>query len=173
VYDLYLKKQKTIEADIIEEFSLDIAENENSPTQVNIEDVEDLKTPNSFLKENFQTNNNLLEEGRPDLDGLRSRFEAEEDLDEGHNENHIVRTTEQRVSELTSIKVQKNEAVVGTRDQVQEQPSILSEHQPQAITDHKEEIGSRKNDWKEMLKLSETTVQMVANYDGQKVYSIL
>jgi len=173
VYDLYLKKQKTIEADITEEFSLDIAENENSPTQVNIEDVEDLKTPNSFLKESFQTNNNLLEEGRPDLDGLRSRFEAEEDLDEGHNENHIVRTTEQRVSELISIKVQKNEAVVGTRDQVQEQPSILFEHQPQAITDHKEESGSRKNDWKEMLKLSETTVQMVANYDGQKVYSIL
>lgn len=27
-----------------------------------------------------------------------------------------------------------------------------------------------KSHWKELLNLSETTVQMVANYDGQKVY---
>lgn len=150
VYDLYLKKQKTTESDTTEEFSLDIAENENSPTQVNIEDVEDLRIPNSYLKEGFQTNNDELQEARPDLDDLRSRFESEEDLDDEHSENSIVQTTEQSLSEANNGKTQ-----------------------PEVTTNQKEESFSRKNEWKEMLRLSETTVQMVANYDGQKVYSIV
>lgn len=150
MYDLYLKKQKKTETDTIEEFSLDIPENEKSPTQVNIEDVEDLRIPNSYLKEGFQTNNDELQEARPDLDDLRSRFESEEDLDKEHSENPIIQTTAQSLSELNNVKMQ-----------------------PEVTTGQKEESASRKNEWKEMLRLSETTVQMVANYDGQKVYSIV
>lgn len=150
MYDLYLKKHKKTETDTTEEFSLDIPENEKSPTQVNIEDVEDLRIPNSYLKEGFQTNNDELQEARPDLDDLRSRFESEEDLDKEHGENPIIQTTAQSLPELNNVKMQ-----------------------PAVITGQKEESFSRKNEWKEMLRLSETTVQMVANYDGQKVYSIV
>ncbi len=150
MYDLYLKKHKKTETDTTEEFSLDIPENEKSPTQVNIEDVEDLRIPNSYLKESFQTNNDELQEARPDLDDLRSRFESEEDLDKEHSENPIIQTTAQSLSELNNVKMQ-----------------------PEVTTGQKEESASRKNEWKEMLRLSETTVQMVANYDGQKVYSIV
>lgn len=150
MYDLYLKKHKKTETDTTEEFSLDIPENEKSPTQVNIEDVEDLRIPNSYLKEGFQTNNDELQEARPDLDDLRSRFESEEDLDKVHSENPIIQTTVQSLSELNNVKMQ-----------------------PEVTTGQKEESASRKNEWKEMLRLSETTVQMVANYDGQKVYSIV
>jgi len=150
MYDLYLKKHKKTETDTTEEFSLDISENEKSPTQVNIEDVEDLRIPNSYLKEGFQTNNDELQEARPDLDDLRSRFESEEDLDKEHSENPLVLTTAQSLSELNNVKMR-----------------------PEVATGQKEEFASRKNEWKEMLRLSETTVQMVANYDGQKVYSIV
>lgn len=150
MYDLYLKKKKKTETDTTEEFSLDIPENEKSPTQVNIEDVEDLRIPNSYLKEGFQTNNDELQEARPDLVDLRSRFESEEDLDKEHSENPIIQTTAQSLPELNNVKMQT-----------------------QVITGQKEESASRKNEWKEMLRLSETTVQMVANYDGQKVYSIV
>ena len=52
VYDLFLKKEKTIPTDATEEFSLaDFAKSENlPPSSIGIEDVENIRTPKSFLK---------------------------------------------------------------------------------------------------------------------------
>ena len=84
VYDLFLKKEKTVQTDVAEEYSLgDFAQAENEePTLIGIEDVENLKTPKSFLKSEpipIQRQNNF--EDNPSLEELRKRFEEEEDLD--------------------------------------------------------------------------------------------
>jgi len=84
VYDLFLKKEKTVQTDVAEEYSLgDFAQAENEePNLIGIEDVENLKTPKSFLKSEpipIQRQNNF--EDNPSLEELRKRFEEEEDLD--------------------------------------------------------------------------------------------
>ena len=83
VYDLFLK-EKTVQTDVAEEYSLgDFAQAENEePTLIGIEDVENLKTQKSFLKSEpipIQRQNNF--EDNPSLEELRKRFEEEEDLD--------------------------------------------------------------------------------------------
>ena len=84
VYDLFLKKEKTVQTDSVEEFSLaDFAQSENiPPSSVRIEDVENIRTPKSFLKSEIPTAQaqNTFEEN-PDLEELRRRFESEQDLD--------------------------------------------------------------------------------------------
>ena len=84
VYDLFLKKEKTLHTDATEEFSLaDFAESESlPPSSIGIEDVENIRTPKSFLKSEIQISQvqNTFEEN-PDLEELRRRFESEQDLD--------------------------------------------------------------------------------------------
>ncbi len=185
-YDLFLKKQKTLDTDITEEFSLsDLAESQNSTTHVQIEDVENVKTPHSFLKKEFQTKIHGVEAEKPDLEDLRSRFEAEQDMDDEKGEAPVVRVPEQKVEKLPGIRSESKEAISDRMNRLQEE-SILrttskkdderscnESGKKEATLEQKEESVHKKNDWKEMLKLSETTVQMVANYEGQKVYSIL
>ena len=57
VYDLFLKKEKTLHTDATEEFSLaDFAESESlPPSSIGIEDVENIRTPKSFLKTEIPT----------------------------------------------------------------------------------------------------------------------
>ncbi|WP_288764205.1 hypothetical protein [uncultured Weeksella sp.] len=122
VYDLFLKKEKTENPDDKEEYSLgDIVTNKIKT--VNIDDVEDLKTPASFQQVNIQSNDDNL---RPNLEELRERFESENEIDSSANLNK-----------------ESESKAKSTKD---------------------------KNNWKELMRLSETMVQVVKNYDGQKVY---
>ncbi|UWX66200.1 hypothetical protein NZD85_09865 [Empedobacter stercoris] len=122
VYDLFLKKEKTENPDDKEEYSLgDIVTNDIKT--VNIDDVEDLKTPASFQQVNIQSNDDNL---RPNLEELRERFENENEIDSSANLNK-----------------ESESKAKSTKD---------------------------KNNWKELMRLSETMVQVVKNYDGQKVY---
>ena len=68
----------------------------------------------------------------------------------------------------------QNESVNETEKEV-ENPSYNGNLPSQNINETNEnskrkEIINKKNYWKELLNLSETTVKMVANYEGQKVY---
>ena len=78
VYDLFLKKEKTVQTDSVEEFSLaDFAQSENiPPSSVRIEDVENIRTPKSFLKSELPLSspNQRSFEENPDLEELRRRF---------------------------------------------------------------------------------------------------
>ena len=154
VYDLFLKKEKLVETDNIEEFSLgDFAHSENhSPTPIGIEDVENIRTPKSFLKSEIpivQTQNTFEENS--DLEDLRRRFESEQDLDGFDQlEEPIKNTTEN--TEVIQSKNNENH-----QNQIQEE---------QASSIQK----SNRNKWHQLLNLAETSVQMISHNDGYKIY---
>lgn len=129
VYDLFLKKDKTLITEEKEEYSLEDVVS-NTPMQVNIDDVEEMIIPNSFQKSDVPQE---AENYRPDIEELRRQFESEEEID----------------SDL--VKETKSEEILTSQNQ-------------------EEDKKTSRNDWQAIMKLSETTVQMVANYDGQKVY---
>lgn len=148
VYDLFLKKDKVLQTGAVEEFSLgDFAEkNTGSPNQIGIEDVESINTPKSFTKSNLHSVSNAYEENI-DIDDLRQRFEEEQDLDYSYaNED------EKRESDTSSI-VQES-----TIENIS-QPII-----------QKEQPSAKKMQWENIMQFATTSVQMVANYEGQKVY---
>ena len=154
VYDLFLKKEKTLHTDATEEFSLaDFAQSESlPPSSIGIEDVENIRTPKSFLKSEIQVSQvqNTFEEN-PDLDELRRRFESEQDLDGFEQlEEPIKNTTEN----TEAIQSKNNE---NHQNQIQEE---------QASSIQK----SNRNKWHQLLNLAETSVQMISHNDGYKTY---
>ena len=154
VYDLFLKKEKLVETDNIEEFSLgDFAHSENhSPTPIGIEDVENIRTPKSFLKSEIpivQTQNTFEENS--DLEDLRRRFESEQDIDGFDNDDEPVKNT----TENTEVVQSKNNE--NYQNQIQEE---------QASSIQK----SNRNKWHQLLNLAETSVQMISHNDGYKIY---
>jgi len=165
VYDLFLKKEKITEVDITEEFSLaDISKSDNqSSVQVGIEDVENIKTPKSYLKKEINPAQNPSSfEENPSLDELRKRFESEQDIDE------IFPT--QKNSETESEKESENK-----EEKDSEKPSDKEDFSNQNInkTDEnskRKAMVKKENQWKDFLNLAETTVKMVANLEGHKVY---
>ncbi|SHF39947.1 hypothetical protein [Chryseobacterium sp. OV279] len=154
LYDLFLKKEKITHVDLTEEFSLsDFSRtNEHLPIPIGIEDVENVSTPKSFLKKELHFPKQSSTDQQPDLEELRRRFEAEQDIGD--------------------MPVPVNDTKAAP---VEESPSDNTSH-PQDMPGKAEEhfngekTEPKKSHWKELLNLSETTVQMVANYDGQKVY---
>lgn len=134
VYDLFLRKDKKVETEEQEEFSLgDFVESERNLKQVGIEDVENVNTPESFIKnESFlQKSQDQNQDEKPEIEELRKKFEAEQEIS-------VFNLNDDDNNYTNNIKTENSKQI--------------------------------KPDWKELLKLSETTVQMVANYEGQKVY---
>ena len=171
LYDLFLKKEKAIYKEETEEFSLSaISEQyEDLTATIGIEDVENLNTPRSFNKN--QIHPDFIDEERQDLEYLRERFESEQDLDELDNapkkdstENENLKNSENSESSETypnqKEKVSKEQEIQKPYDVIPQSPIIKD----------KATENSRIKEWKKMLNLSETLVQMVANYDGHKVY---
>ena len=154
VYDLFLKKEKTIHTDATEEFSLaDFAQSENlPPSSVGIEDVENIRTPKSFLKSEIPISKaqNTFEKN-PDLEELRRRFESEQDIDGFDNDDEPVKNT----TENTEVVQSKNNE--NYQNQIQEE---------QASSIQK----SNRNKWHQLLNLAETSVQMISHNDGYKIY---
>lgn len=155
LYDLFLRKEKIIHVDLTEEFSLgDFSKTRDQvPTPIGIEDVENIRTPQSFLKRELNLPTQSSNEQQPDLEDLRKRFEAEQDIDD------------------MPLPAKSNSAPAVEE---KNQPDHTNQSQPvsnMSDQDSKREKKERtKSHWKELLNLSETTVQMVANYEGQKVY---
>ena len=154
VYDLFLKKEKTLHTDATEEFSLaDFAESESlPPSSIGIEDVENIRTPKSFLKSEIQISQvqNTFEEN-PDLEELRRRFESEQDIDGFDNDDEPVKNT----TENTEVVQSKNNE--NYQNHIQEEPASSIQK-------------SNKNKWYQLLNLAETSVQMISHNDGYKIY---
>jgi hypothetical protein len=154
VYDLFLKKEKTVHTDATEEFSLaDFAQSESlPPSSIGIEDVENIRTPKSFLKSEIQISQaqNTFEEN-PDLAELRRRFESEQDIDGFDNDEELVKNTTENTE---AIQSKNNE---NHQNQIQEE---------QASSIQK----SNRNKWHQLLNLAETSVQMISHNDGYKIY---
>lgn len=150
VYDLFLKKERILQTDMAEEFSIgDFAQTKENPTKVEIEDVENLNTPTSFLKKEFQYTKNGVEDSKPEIEDLRRRFEAEQDIDE-------------EIEETSSDPFQPSD--------IEHNVTVIEQETREAHVLKNEEPENNKLDWRSILKLSETSVKMVANYEGQKVY---
>ena len=154
VYDLFLKKEKTAQTDAVEEFSLaDFAESESlPPSSIGIEDVENIRTPKSFLKSEIPIAQaqNAFEEN-PDLEELRRRFESEQDIDGFDNDEEPVKNT----TENTEVVQSKNSENYKNQIQVEQASSIQK---------------SNRNKWHQLLNLAETSVQMISHNDGYKIY---
>lgn len=137
VYDLFIQKNKQVETDQIEEFSIsDFANSEaKKPQNIGIDDVENLITPNSFVKDEISS---ATTQEEPDIDDLRKKFEAEQELDE-FNSNIVQEPND--IQNIASEPIYK---------EIQEQKSSVN--------------------WNSLLALSETSVQLVKNIEGQKVY---
>ena len=154
VYDLFLKKEKTLHTDATEEFSLaDFAQSESlPPSSIGIEDVENIRTPKSFLKSEIPISKaqNTFEKN-PDLEELRRRFESEQDIDGFDNDDEPVKNT----TENTEVVQSKNNE--NHQNQIQEE---------QASSIQK----SNRNKWHQLLNLAETSVQMISHNDGYKIY---
>jgi len=147
VYDLFFKKEKILQTDVTEEFSLGDFSELNTPTKIGIEDVENVNTPNSYLKKEFQSQKQVLEESKPEIEDLRRRFELEQDIDDDFVKGNV----QENSTEENTITITESATL-------------------EASTSKYQESTTKKTDWRSLLKLSETTVQMVANYEGQKVY---
>lgn len=155
VYDLFMKKESTLVTEEIDVFSLVEFEEQNrdAVTTVGIEDVENLNTPKSFNKKEFPVDTEISEE-REDIEVWRRRFESEQNIDSFdldavesevvHNVTNAVTATENAEPELVDQ--------VNTEDT----NKILRK--------------INKEKWYQMLNDAETTVQMISNTNGHKVY---
>ena len=156
VYDLFLKKESPLVTEEIDVFSLVEfeAQNRDKVTTVGIEDVENLKTPNSFNSREFPTNTEMSEE-REDIDVWRERFEAEQDMDSFHSG-----------SVKTEIDNKIADELIDTRNN---EPPLL---QCENTEDDAHQIRRKANEkkWRQLWNDAETTVQMISNTNGHKVY---
>lgn len=153
LYDLFLKKEKITHVDLTEEFSLGgFVQNTEPPSRIGIEDVENVSTPKSFLKKELDFQKPSSTNEQPDLEEMRKRFEAEQDIDD----------MPAPMNDTKSVTVEESPS--DNTNHSQDIPGKTEEYPK------REKAEPKKSHWKELLNLSETTVQLVANYEGQKVY---
>lgn len=173
LYDLFLKKERETYKEETEEFSLsEISEKyEDLTKNVGIEDVENLNTPKSFNKNTIHSDYTEGNEERQDLEYLRELFESEQDLDEPENapKKDFTEIENQPYPEKaeSSEEYFDQKEKISTENENQKPNEVIPEN---PITINENQETSRIKDWKAMLNLSETLVQMVANCDGYKVY---
>ncbi|AZB28730.1 hypothetical protein [Chryseobacterium balustinum] len=172
VYDLFLKKEKESYKQETEEFSLsEISEQyEDLTATIGIEDVENLNTPKSFNRNPVHSDITEENEERQDLEHLRELFEAEQDLDEFDNPSkkdftEIENQSHPKNAESSEVYFDQKDKIPDEKEE--EKPN---ERESLETTSNIDKETSRIKDWKAMLNLSETLIQMVANYDGYKVY---
>lgn len=170
LYDLFLKKERETYKEETEEFSLsEISEQyEDLTKNVGIEDVENLNTPKSFNKNPIHSDITEGNEERQDLEYLRELFESEQDFDEFDNSSKKDSTE----IENQPYPQKADEASFDQKDKIpdEKENEKPNETESSEATSNIDKETSRIKEWKKMLNLSETLVQMVANYDGHKVY---
>ena len=155
VYDLFVKKESTLVTEEIDVFSLVEFEEQNrdTVTTVAIEDVENLNTPKSFNKKEFPINTEISEE-REDIEVWRRRFESEQNIDSFDLDAVETMVDESILDELT--EAENNEIDLLDQVNTEDTNKIL--------------LKINKEQWYQMLNDAETTVQMISNTNGHKVY---
>lgn len=156
LYDLFLKKDSSKKTDETEEYSLTefSEENKNEVQRIEIDDVENINTPNSFNQKELSPANQEIQDETHDLDHFRKKFESEEDIDDYNNIPEISeRTKENNHNETASLDSAQIE------NQNQEKKEAES---PKFKSFHRQ--------FKNFLNLAETNVQVLSDLDGYKVY---
>ncbi|MDP2455234.1 MULTISPECIES: hypothetical protein [unclassified Kaistella] len=155
VYDLFVKKESTLVTEEIDVFSLVEFEEQNrdAVTTVGIEDVENLNTPKSFNKKEFPIDTEISEE-REDIEVWRRRFESEQNIDSFDLDAVESEVVHNVIDDVTPIENNEPELM----DQV-------STEDPNQIL-----RKINKKQWYQMLNDAESTVQMISNTNGHKVY---
>lgn len=172
-YDLFLKKEKEIYKDEADEFSLsEISEQyQDSAQNIGIEDVENINTPKSFSKNQILSNSIEGKEERQDLEYLREQFESEQDLDEPNNPSK--KDSAENEYQPHPEKTDSNDDYVEQNQKIsseKEIPELNEVTQQSQISVDIDKENTRIKEWKKMLNLSETMVQLVANQNGYKTY---
>lgn len=155
IYDLFIKKESTLVTEESDVFSLAEFEEQNrdAVTTVGIEDVENLNTPKSFNKKEFPIKTEISEE-REDIEVWRRRFESEQNIDS---------------FDLDSVKTMVDENIL---DELTAAENNEPEQMDQVSSEDTNKILSKinKEQWYQLLNDAETTVQMISNTNGHKVY---
>lgn len=192
LYDLFLKKEKTKAEDLPEEYALSglvISPVENIKS-VEIEDVENLKTPESYQKDIFRSTDQESNEEEPlDLEEIRKRFEAEQDIDgyESGAQNNLPaeilepssqdEVDENAFQDESNVPIMQDESSKSESEDAQieetSQEPELEEHPNPMEEILRKEVAEKERQWQEYRYLSESSIEMVANYDGHKVYHSL
>ena len=152
IYDLYFKKDNSEKKEEIEEFSLnEFAEYNNDKVQdIRIDDVENINVPSSFNSRELSIIKQEQDESR-DLSYFRKKFESEEDIDAFYHDD---KNTEEHL--------EQNEVSVVSPEELVPQEK-LAETTPQLLKTYQEKFY-------QILNLAETSVQLISNKDGHKVY---
>lgn len=200
IYDLFLKKEKVIEGDEeLEEFHGEVRPEQSEVVQVSQDEVEEMNMPSSYqnnvsvsaLDDNQQEqeqewSEEILQETTNDL---QKRYEEEQRLNnfEGlETENKKQEGTDAEEKEQnahSSVEVPIQEEIKEEPVNIVEEPMIVStpsQEKNQTDEEFEEELELKK--WKMKKKMEdefknffddkETSLQITANYDGQKVYGI-
>lgn len=200
IYDLFLKKEKVIEGDEeLEEFHGEVRPEQSEVVQVSQDEVEEINMPSSYqnnvsvsaLDDNQQEqeqewSEEMLQETTNDL---QKRYEEEQRLNnfEGlETENKKQEGTDAEEKEQnahSSVEVPIQEEIKEEPVNIVEEPMIVStpsQEKNQTDEEFEEELELKK--WKMKKKMEdefknffddkETSLQITANYDGQKVYGI-
>lgn len=200
IYDLFLKKEKVVEGDDdLEEFHGEVRPEQSEVVQVSQDEVEEMNMPSSYqnnvsvsaLDDNQQEqeqewSEEMLQETTNDL---QKRYEEEQRLNnfEGlETENKKQEGTDAEEKEQnahSSVEVPIQEEIKEEPVNIVEEPMIVStpsQEKNQTDEEFEEELELKK--WKMKKKMEdefknffddkETSLQITANYDGQKVYGI-
>lgn len=189
VYDLFLKKEKTAVTDESEEFSLvSFAKTESPPeSRIEIDDVENIRTPKSFQKVNPPVSiepSTAFDEH--DLEELRRKFEAEEELDGNiptlpsapifNSETVGEKSESQEQTDKKAVEEIQNEHQNQTLDGIQKVAGKDEEKEEEKESEIEVQIHEpsakeqKEMQWRKIITLAQTSIKMMKNYDGEKVY---
>lgn len=146
IYDLFLKNDISKNQDETEEYSLNdfLDSNTTEVKEVSIDDVENIKTPNSFNKKELSSVREEEQDENRDLEYWRNKFESENDIDS-----------------FDEISESKEPEEIPTVEQIENIQNPDSKNQ------------SYYKQFYQFLNLAETSVQVLADRDGYKVYQSL
>ena len=171
VYDLFLKKDTSLNEDESEEYTLTefTAEINTAIKQVTIDDVEHLNTPSSFSSKEPISSMQELPNEPYDLEDWRRKFESEQDIEAFE----IVPQIDEQSMDLQEVpeydwieqhKIQNCEKEAFSNPISDIADNIHPERENQSSS------SKLKQQFNQFLSLAETQVQVLADRDGYKVY---
>jgi len=156
IYDLFLKKDISKNQDETEEYSLNdfLDNNTTEIKEVSIDDVENINTPNAFNKKELSPVREEEQDENRDLEYWRNKFESENNID-SFDERFEIDEHQKETEDIATLDEIENIPQEPIEDQL---PSKYELYQKQFY---------------QFLNLAETSVQVLADRDGYKVYQSL
>ncbi len=152
IYDLFMKNDNIDKQEESKEFFLmKFVEKSNDKVQdIRIDDVENINVPSSFNSKEPSITKQEQDDSR-DLSFFRKKFESEENIDAF---DHDDKSTEEHTEQNKAPAVSTEETVP------HEKPA---EANPQILKIYQEKFN-------QFVNLAETSVQVISDYGGYKVY---